>query len=132
MADLAVAATAAAGGEKQAVDVKVHNNAGGKRDVSGGGSADWGGPRSLQSTTDTWKAPQSAAVERTRRLLRGSISSSAGSESDREFGRPAAGGGNSGLGLVGLGVGDAVVAGGRRAVRLMTAAGGETDFSPRR
>jgi Zinc-ribbon, C4HC2 type len=119
VASLAAAASSSVGagtgaaGEKQALDGKSRNgNGGGRRS---GGSADPGGgakgeknAASSSSMKDTWKAPQSAAVERTRGLLRSSVGSTGtgtGSESDREFARGGGGGAS---------------AGGRKVVRLMT------------
>lgn len=159
----AAAATASANGttsgEKQTLDAKMRNNGGGgekKNNNNGARSAEGGGngagknappppPLSLSSSSsvkDAWKAPQSAAVGRTRGLLRSSVSftvsSSAGPGaaatatgsvlSDREVGIPrSSAGGTSGKGpssstlSSSLG-GGAAAAGsvGKKVVRLMT------------
>ena len=112
VAELAAAAAATTtNGEKQALDTRGRNGG----DKEGLVAADRGrggkGGRHRSSMKDKWKAPQSAAVERTRGLLRSSVASTVGTGSESDgSGRAAAGGGAAGGGG----------GGGRKVVRLMT------------
>ena len=122
VAELAATATP----QKEALDFKGRNGNGSEKENGGGGSgsADGGrgggggkGARSASSCRrDIWKAPQSAAVERTRGLLRSSVTSVGGSESDRDRDRE----GGSGRGVGGDSVGGGGGGAGRKMVRLMT------------